>query len=63
MDQKAWGLWMLGAEVATAYRLNAAHCVEMAKEFSKAEERLAFLQMAQVWLRLADIAEKFDDIK
>jgi tellurite resistance protein len=43
--------------------LNAANCVEMAKGFSKAEERLAFLQIAQVWLRLADIAEKFDDIE
>jgi len=45
MDQKAWGLWMLGSEVATAHRLNAANCVEMAKEFPKAEERLAFLKM------------------
>ena len=45
MDQKAWGLWMLGSEVATAYRLNAANCVEMAKEFPKAEERIAFLKI------------------
>jgi len=51
----------MDARQGSSYRLNAANCVEMAKEFPKAEERIAFLKMAQVWLRLADIAEKFDD--
>ncbi|MFY9839508.1 MAG: hypothetical protein WAK55_24160 [Xanthobacteraceae bacterium] len=40
---------------------NAANCVEMAKEFFKPEGKLVLLNMAQAWLRLADLTEKFGD--
>jgi hypothetical protein len=43
------------------YRLNAANCVEMAKESSESDQKLTLLGMAQAWLRLADLTEKFGD--
>jgi hypothetical protein len=52
---------MIGNEVVAAYRLNAANCVEMAKQFPNIDHKLALLDMAQAWVRLADIAEKFGD--
>jgi hypothetical protein len=51
-----------GSEESVAvYRRNAANCVEMAKEFFKPEGKLVLLNMAQAWLRLADLTEKFGD--
>jgi hypothetical protein len=41
-----------------AYRLHAAHCVELAERISDAEGRLALLSMAQSWLALAEQAVK-----
>lgn len=52
---------MAHAELIAAYRLNAASCSEMAKEFSKHADRIALLHMAQAWSRLADLTEKLGD--
>ena len=49
------------SEVVAAYRLNAANCVEIAKTFPDLDHRIALLDMAQAWLKLADITEKFGD--
>ena len=60
-DRRVGNLKMANAELAAAYRLNAASCTAMAKEFSKLEDRIALLDMAQAWVRLADITEKLGD--
>jgi hypothetical protein len=52
---------MAHAELVAAYRLNAASCTEMAKEFSKHTDRIVLLNMAQAWLRLADLTEKLGE--
>ncbi len=52
---------MAVSDLVAAYRLNAADCVEMAREFAKLDDRIALLNMAQAWLRLAEITEKFDE--
>jgi hypothetical protein len=52
---------MAHAELVAAYRLNAASCSEMAKEFSKHTDRIALLHMAQAWSRLADLTDKLDE--
>ena len=57
----AAGMVMAGNESVATYRRNAADCVEMAKEFLKREDKLVLLDMAQAWLRLAEITEKFGD--
>jgi hypothetical protein len=46
---------MADGELVAAYRLNAANCTEMARHFG------ALLDMAQAWLRLAEITEKFGE--
>jgi hypothetical protein len=38
-----------------------ANCTEMARHFEDVEHKIALLDMAQVWLRLADITEKFGE--
>jgi hypothetical protein len=43
------------------YRRNAAHCIEIAKEFPNPTNKRVLLDMAQAWLRLCEINEKFDD--
>jgi hypothetical protein len=59
-DRKGWV--MAGSvESVAVYRRNAANCVEMAKEFPKPESKLVLLNMAQAWLRMADLIEKFRD--
>ena len=55
------GWVMAGSELVVAYRLNAANCVEMAQAFPEPDKKLVLLDMANAWLRLADILEKFDD--
>jgi hypothetical protein len=52
---------MPGNELVAAYRRYAANCVEMAKEFSEPDQKLTLLDMANAWLRLAEITEKFGD--
>ena len=53
------GMVMAGNKSVAAYRCNAANCVEMAKEFSEPDKKLTLLDMANAWLRLAEITEKF----
>jgi hypothetical protein len=52
---------MAGNESVAAYRRNAADCVEMAKEFPKPEGKLVLLNMAQAWLRMAELVNKIGD--
>ena len=40
---------MAGSELAAAYRLNAANCVEMAKAFPEPDKKLVLLNMANAW--------------
>jgi hypothetical protein len=47
-------------DLVTVYRQNAAHCVEIAREFSNPTDKGLLLDMAQAWLRLCEINEKFD---
>ena len=50
----------MARDVAAASRLNAAHCFEIAKEFPNLTDKRVLLDMAQAWLRLCEINEKFD---
>jgi hypothetical protein len=43
---------------AAAYRKCALDCVEMARTIENPTHRLALLEMAQAWMRLAEKAEK-----
>ena len=43
---------------ADTYRGYAAHCLELAHDASDVSRRLTLIDMAQVWLDLADQAEK-----
>jgi hypothetical protein len=45
-------------DVVAAYRLNAAKCVDIAQRSSDFRNKLVLLEMAQVWLLLADQAMK-----
>jgi hypothetical protein len=52
---------MAGTQLIAGYRLNAANCFDMAKEFADPERKLAMLEMATAWLRLAEVIEAFND--
>jgi hypothetical protein len=52
---------LLRVEMVAVYRLNAANCAEMAKEFSKLEDKIAVLDMAEAWLRPADLTEELGE--
>jgi hypothetical protein len=52
---------MAGTQLVTGYRLNAANCFDLAKEFPDPERKLALLDMAAAWLRLAEITEEFNE--
>jgi hypothetical protein len=41
-----------------AYRAHAATCVQLARENTDSEIKIALLDMARAWLNLADQAEK-----
>jgi len=43
---------------AKEYRRRALECAEMAKCMDDSAHRVALLEMAQAWMRLADRAEK-----
>jgi hypothetical protein len=49
---------MTAARVAVRYRDYAAQCVSLAQCLDNANERLVLLHMAQVWLELAEKAER-----
>jgi hypothetical protein len=50
----------MACDLVTVYRRNAAHCIEIAKEFPNPTDKRVLLDMAQAWLRLCEINEKFD---
>jgi hypothetical protein len=50
----------MACDLVTVYRQNAAHCVEISKEFPNPTDKTLLLDMAQAWLRLCEINEKFD---
>ena len=52
---------MTGIQMIEGYRLNAANCFDLAKEFADPERKLALLDMAAAWLRLAEITEQFGE--
>ena len=52
---------MTGTELVAGYRLNAANCFDLAKEFPDPGRKLALLDMAAAWLRLAEITEEFNE--
>ena len=45
-------------ERSATYRLNAAHCIEIAARTADTENKLTLLNMARAWLLLAEKAEK-----
>lgn len=49
---------MAESDDAAAYRKCALDCVEMAKSIESPAHKLALLEMAQAWMKLADKAEK-----
>jgi hypothetical protein len=49
---------MSGSDFTAAYRLHAAHCLDLAHRASDSENRLLFLAMARAWLKLAEQAIK-----
>jgi ABC transporter substrate binding protein len=51
----------LGLTVPPTLLARADKVKEMAKEFPKPEGKLVLLDMAQAWLRMADLIEKFGD--
>jgi len=52
---------MAGTQLIAGYRLNAANCFDVAKEFADPERKLALLDMAAAWLRLAEITKQFGE--
>ena len=49
---------MSPGQVIACYRLYAAHCIEIARELPGSGRKIALLNMAQVWIALADEAER-----
>ncbi len=52
---------MPGSGLVAAYRLHAAHCVEISKTVTDPTQKITLLQMAQIWLRLAEQADQVGD--
>jgi hypothetical protein len=51
-----WG--MSPGELAASYRLYAAYCAEIAQTVTDSARKVALLDMAQAWARLAELADK-----
>jgi len=49
---------MTPGEAAAGYRLYAAYCAEIAQTVTDTARKVALLDMAQAWVRLAEIADK-----
>jgi len=49
---------MSPSEVAACYRLYAAYCVENAQSALESGRKVALLDMAQAWAKLAEQTEK-----
>ena len=45
-------------EVVARYRQHAANCLDLAQQVMDAKVRLALIDMAQVWVTLAEQTEK-----
>lgn len=52
---------MVPREAVAYYRQSAARCVEIANESQDPTRRADLLNMARVWLILADLAEQDDE--
>jgi hypothetical protein len=52
---------MMGTHLIAGYRLNAANCFNLAREFPDPQRKLALLDMAAAWLKLAEITEDFGE--
>jgi hypothetical protein len=52
----AWG--MSPGEASASYRLYAAYCAEIAQTVTDSARRVALLDMAQAWARLAEAVDK-----
>jgi hypothetical protein len=48
----------MASGLSAAYRLHAAHCVEIAGQTADSESKIALLNMAHAWVLLARQAEK-----
>jgi hypothetical protein len=51
-----WG--MSPGEAAASYRLYAVYCAEIAQTVTDSARKVALLDMAQAWARLAEVADK-----
>jgi hypothetical protein len=49
---------MSPAEAAASYRLYAAYCAEIAQTVTDSARKVALLDMAQAWARLAEHIDK-----
>jgi hypothetical protein len=49
---------MSPGEVAASYRLYAAYCAEIAQTVTDSARKVALLDMAQAWAKLAEHVEK-----
>jgi hypothetical protein len=49
------------SKVAACYRLYAVNCAELAQDTLELGRRVALLNMAQAWVRLADQVERHGD--
>lgn len=54
----SWTWGMTPGEAAAGYRLYAAYCAEIAQTVTDSARKVALLDMAQAWARLAEIADK-----
>ena len=52
------GPGMSAASVAACYRLYAAYCVESAQHVLDLARKITLLEMAQAWMKLADLVER-----
>jgi hypothetical protein len=50
--------WRMARGLSAAYRLHAAHCIEIAGQTADSESKLSLLNMARAWVLLAHQAEK-----
>jgi hypothetical protein len=55
------GRGMSRGEAVAYYRLYAAYCAEVARDPSEPGRKVALLNLAQAWLRLAEQVEKTSD--
>jgi hypothetical protein len=53
------GTWVMSpGEVAASYRLYAVYCADIAQTVTDSARKVALLDMAQAWARLAEVVDK-----